>query len=57
MRDGKKYIYNPEQARFYISNGIMPVRVDVHRQTKKMFFIFNYDETKEVYLQWLNRKH
>jgi len=50
---GKKYIYNQRQAQFYIKHDIKVIDTGVHYTTKKPFWVFVFDETKEVYLQWL----
>ena len=56
MKDNKKYIYNPEQATFYINNKIKVISVGVHYKTNKMFWIFDFNDTKDVYIKWLNNK-
>ena len=53
----KVYIYNPVQARYYIQNGMRVLSVGVHYKTHKAFWVFDYDETKEVYENWVYRKH
>jgi len=54
---GKVYIYNPVQARYYIQNGMRLLSVGVHYQTHKPFYVFDFDETKEIYEKWVYRKH
>lgn len=52
----KAYIYNFEQAYFYIENGIRPVEHPrVHKVTGKIFFAFSKEETEDIYTRWINR--
>lgn len=53
----KVYIYNPLQARYYIQNGMTVLRVGVHYKTHKAFWVFDFDETEEIYENWVYRKH
>jgi hypothetical protein len=49
----KKYIYNLEQAYFYIENKVRPILPPkLHNKTNHIFFIFNTEETEEVYKLW-----
>lgn len=54
----KRYIYNWEQAYFYMSHGIMPIeRPQVHFKTGNIFFVFDNKTTEKVYSLWcLNHK-
>jgi len=49
---GVKYIYNQRQAQFYISNGILPLDVDIHMRTKCKFWVFDTQATAVVYDMW-----
>ena len=53
----KVYIYNPLQASFYITNGMRVLDTGVHHKTKKAFWVFDFNETEEIYSEWCNRKH
>ena len=53
----KVYIYNPLQASFYIRNGMRVLDTGVHHKTKKAFWVFDFNETEEIYSEWCNRKH
>lgn len=56
--ENKVYIYNLEQAYFYIENRVRPIEVpQIHHSTGKIFFIFDGEETEEVKGKWCNRKH
>ncbi|EGT0683774.1 hypothetical protein [Clostridium perfringens] len=51
----KYYIYNWQQAYFYMKNGVMPLeRPGVNKSSGKVYFIFGAEETKEVYSKWCN---
>ena len=53
---GIKYIYNMEQAYFYIEKGVKPLgKPEVNPKTNKIFFKFNFDDTKEVYDLWCKK--
>lgn len=54
----KRYIYNWEQAYFYMKHGVMPIeRPQVHFKTGKIFFTFDEVTTEKVYSLWcLNHK-
>ena len=49
----KKYIYNARQAMFYINHGAKVLDVNIHAKPHRTFWVFDYEETKEVYLLWL----
>lgn len=56
MKNKKYYIYNWEQAYFYMKNGIMPLeRPGVH-PNGNVYFVFSDEDTKEVYNKWCNKK-
>lgn len=55
--NGKKYIYNHEQANFFMEFGCRCIGTGLHRKTNTIFWIFNYDECQPAYIEWLNRKH
>lgn len=51
------YIYNLHQAYFYIKNGRLPLKIDKHFKTGKIFFVFDKLNTEEVYSAWCNKKY
>lgn len=53
--NNKVYIYNLKQAYFYIKQGIEPISIDKHKKTGKIYFVFSYKDTKEVYDNWVKR--
>ena len=54
---GKKYIYNWEQANFYIEEGCKVLGTGKHHTTGKIFYVFDWKETQHAYEKWLIRKH
>lgn len=54
---GKVYIYNKNQKDFYIKEGCRLLDADIHKVTKKIFWVFNYDEVQEAFEKWCLRKH
>lgn len=53
---GKKFIYNVEQANFYMQQGVVCKGTELHHTTGKVFFIFNWDDTQEAFKLWMDRK-
>lgn len=54
-KTGKIYIYNYQQAYYYISRGAIPIaKPEVHNTTKRVYFTFNYDDVQELYHEWCN---
>ena len=56
-KSNKVYIYNQYQAQYYIKNGMHVLDTGVHYHTHRPFWVFDFDETKEVYHEWAIRKH
>lgn len=54
---GKKYIYNWEQANFFMEEGVRCLGTGKHKQTGKVFYIFDYYECQPAYEKWNNREH
>ena len=54
---GYVYVYNPEQKEFYIDEGCNLVDSNIHKITKKVFWIFGYEDTQEVYKNWCEKEH
>jgi hypothetical protein len=55
-KSGFVYIYNPQQAAFYISKGMEVKDTGINKTTNKVWYKFGYQETSEVYSEWCNRK-
>ena len=53
----KKYIYNPEQANFFISEGVKCIEVGINHKTKRAFWVFDYYECQPAYKKWNTREH
>lgn len=53
-----RYVYNLMQASHYISEcGVVPVKVDKHHKTKRIFYVFEIDEKTDIAFEsWLNSK-
>ncbi|MCI1958988.1 MAG: hypothetical protein LKJ25_05110 [Clostridia bacterium] len=51
----KKYIYNPQQAKYYIEHGVLPLDVDIHYRTHRKFWVFDTEATAEVYDMWCEK--
>lgn len=54
-KSGFVYIYNPDQAAFYISKGIKVLDTGIHPVTKKVWFKFGYYDSSEAYFEWCER--
>lgn len=51
-----KYIYNHEQAYYYMSRGVLPIdKPKINPKTNNIYFIFGTEETKQVYDEWCKR--
>ena len=52
------YVYNQKQALYYQEEfGVRPLKVDIHKKTKKVFWVFDKKESYKAYDAWCNRKH
>lgn len=52
----KFYIYNIEQAHFYISEGVKPLRKpEVNPKTGKIFYVFDREESQAAYELWVKK--
>ncbi|WP_161794424.1 MULTISPECIES: hypothetical protein [Paraclostridium] len=49
------YIYNWEQSKFYIENGLVPIKPGVNERTGNIYMIFNREESQEVFSKWCTR--
>ena len=53
----KTYIYNLQQAYFYIEHGIKPIEPPrEHYTTHKVFFVFNKEDIKNIEQLWKDNK-
>lgn len=55
--DNRKYIYNLDQANFYMQEGCKCLETGKHRTTGKIFWVFDWKETQRAYEKWLIREH
>lgn len=47
-----QYIYDLNQANFYISKGVKPVEIGIHDKTKKTFVVFKREELTPIFYEW-----
>lgn len=55
-QDRKIYIYNKDQALFYINNGVFAVDTGTHKKSKNEFWVFNRQATNSVFKLWMQNK-
>lgn len=51
----KRFIYNVQQARYFIQLGGIVIDTGVHAKTNNPFWVFDFDETRELMKMWCNR--
>jgi hypothetical protein len=58
MKDKKDVItiVNVKQALFYIQSGLIPLNISVDRNSKRVVFMFNREETVIPFSEWCNRR-
>lgn len=49
------FIYNIEQCSFYMTHQVYSVDCGVHPETKMVWHKFRKEDTKEVYVLWLEQ--
>lgn len=52
--NSKIYIYNFKQTEFCIKEGIKPLEININPKTRKIYFVFNREETNNAYMKWVN---
>lgn len=56
MKKKYMYIYNLQQALFFIQNKLIPTEISISKKTKKVYFKFIRDEkTEQVFSEWVER--
>ena len=55
-KSNKTYVYNPEQAKFYIANGATVLDTGIHYKTHKVFWVFDFNATTEIFHKWCVQK-
>ena len=55
MKD-KIYIYNLKQAFFYIQQGLLPLEIEKHHRTNRIYFVFDKEKSNPFYTKWLNNE-
>lgn len=49
-----RYLYNPQQAEFYIKQGLIPDEININRKTNKVYFKFrDSDKLQNIYKKWM----
>ena len=59
MNDKKnlRFVYNVKQADFFLQNGLVPIKIDTHFTTRKVFLVFEIcEKMDEVFDKWMNRR-
>ena len=54
-KSNKVYIYNKDQALFYMQKGLLPLDIGVHSRTNKPFWCFNYQDHRKFFGAWINK--
>ncbi len=52
----KKYVYNMKQANFFMQEGVRCLGTGYNGNSKRVFYIFNYDEIQPAYEKWNKMK-
>ena len=50
------YLYNVLQINYYLSNGICPKQIGINSTTKRVWAMFGWDQTTEIFTRWCQRK-
>ena len=51
-----KYIYNIEQANFYMEHGVVCLGTGLNKGTRRVYYKFKWEDTIEVFDLWMKRK-
>ena len=50
------YLYNVLQINYYLSHGICPKQIGINSTTKRVWAMFGWDQTTEIFGKWCQRK-
>jgi len=50
------YLYNILQINYYLSHGICPIQIGINSTTKRVWAMFGWDQTTEIFGKWCQRK-
>jgi len=50
------YLYNVLQINYYLANGICPKQIGINSTTKRVWAMFGWDQTTEIFGKWCSRK-
>lgn len=57
MRVKKLYVYNWQQACFYIREGLDTLEPPrIHNVTGNVYFVFDYEKSQPAFNKWMSRK-
>ena len=48
----KRYIYNVQQAKFFIRNNGIVIDTGIHHKTGKTYWVFEYSKTVDLMAKW-----
>lgn len=48
---GKKYVYSPEQANFYLQNGLIPLEIGTGSKGDT-YFVYKYSDHCRLFPKW-----
>lgn len=55
--NNRLYIYNMEQANYFIKEGCKPIKIDKHHRTNKIFWVFDKEDAAVPFAKWANRSY
>jgi len=50
------YLYNVLQINYYLSHEIYPKQIGINSTTKRVWAMFGWDQTTEIFSRWCGRK-
>ena len=53
----KRYIYNWEQAQFFIQEGCKVIEIGKHKKTNNTYFVFYNGDIQEAFKKWNKRNN
>jgi len=56
IKEKVTYLYNVLQINYYLSHGICPKQIGINSTTKRVWAMFGWDQTTEIFTQWCQRK-
>jgi len=56
IKEKVTYIYNFDQINFYLKNGVYPLEIGVHPQSRRAWCKFSWNGSTNIFTEWCNRK-